>query len=473
MEKFDLIVIGGGSGINVASNAANDGMKVCLIERSQLGGTCTNNGCLPSKMLVYPAYVVRILQDAKAVGIKNANIGIDFPMIMSRMRSAVDKRRTEIEEFIRSSDNVNLHQGNAEFIGEYTLRVGDRIVTAPNIVIASGSRPMVPHIQGLKEAGYLDNISVLKLLKQPKSLIILGGGYIGCEYGHFFSAMGTKVTILGRNPRLLPNEDPEISNMVKKVMSKNLKILTNHEANKVEIRKGMKVITAKDRATGNEAQYEAEEILEALGRISNSDTLNPEKTGVEIDRNGWIKVNEYLETSKPGIWALGDAIGKHMFKHTANYEADIVSHNISSMEKVKVDFHAVPHAVFTYPQVGAVGLTEAEAKTTGKNIMVGRARYTNVVHGVAMAEDDSLVKVVVEGDTEKILGCSIVGSEAAILIQQVVLLMNCGNQDLEPLRRSQVIHPALSEVLIKAFSDLEYPESTRDEASGESQEGQG
>ena len=465
MEKYDLIVIGGGSGVNLASNAAIDGMKVCLIERSQLGGTCTNNGCLPSKMLTYPAYVIRMLQDAKAVGIKGANIEIDFPMIMRRMRSAVDKRRAEIEEFVRSSENVTLHQDSAEFIDEYTLMVGDTTLTAPNIVIASGSRPLVPPVQGLKEAGYLDNISVLKLLKQPQSLIILGGGYIGCEYGHFFSAMGTDVTILGRNPRLLPNEDPEISDMVKKVMSKNLKILTNHEANKVEIRNGMKVITAKDQATGKEVRFEAEEILEALGRTSNSDTLKPEKTGVEIDRKGWIKVNEYLETSKPGIWALGDAIGKHMFKHTANYEADIVWHNITSTEKEKADFHAVPHAVFTDPQVGAVGLTEAEAKATGKNIMVGRARYTNVVKGVAMAEDDSLVKAVVDGDTEKILGCSIVGSEAAILIQQVVLLMNCGNQDLEPLRRSQVIHPALSEVLIKAFSDLVYPESTSDEES--------
>ena len=218
MEKYDLIVIGGGSGVNLSSNAAIDGMKVCLIERSQLGGTCTNNGCLPSKMLTYPAYVIRMLQDAKAVGIKGANIEIDFPMIMGRMRSAVDKRRAEIEEFVRSSENVTLHQDSAEFIDEYTLMVGDTTVTAPNIVIASGSRPLVPPIQGLKETGYLDNISVLKLLKQPQSLIILGGGYIGCEYGHFFSAMGTEVTILGRNPRLLPNEDPEISDMVKKVM---------------------------------------------------------------------------------------------------------------------------------------------------------------------------------------------------------------------------------------------------------------
>lgn len=458
MKKYDLIVIGGGSGTNVASDAANDGLKVCLIERSQLGGTCTNNGCIPSKMLVYPAYVVRILKDARAVGIKGANIEIDFPEIMSRMRSAVDSGRAEIEGFIRSAENVTLIQDNAEFIDEYTLMVGDTTVTAPQIVIASGSRPMVPTIQGLKEAGYLDNISVLNLLKQPESLIILGGGYIGCEYSHFFSTIGTEVTIIGRNPRLLPNEDPEISDMVKKVMSKNLRILTNHEANKVETANGMKVITAMDRTTGEEVQCEAEEILEALGRISNSDTLKPEKTGVEVDKKGWIKVDEYLETSKSGIWALGDAIGKHMFKHTANYGADVVWHNISSAEKEKADFHAVPHAVFTYPQVGAVGLTEAEAIATGKNIMVGRAKYTDVAGGIAMAESDSLVKVVVEGDTQKILGCSIVGSEAAILIQQIVFLMNSGNQDLEPLRRSQVIHPALSEVLIKAFSNLGYPE---------------
>jgi dihydrolipoamide dehydrogenase len=270
--------------------------------------------------------------------------------------------------------------------------------------------------------------------------------------------MGTEVTIIGRNPRLLPKEDSEISDMVKKGLSKNLKILTNHEAIKVEVKKGLKVIIAKDRATGTQVQYEAEQILEALGRIPNSDTLKPEKTGVEIDEKGWIKVNECLETSKPGIWALGDAIGKHMFKHTANHEADVVWHNIASTEKKKADFHAVPHAVFTYPQVGVVGLTEAEAKASGKRIMVGRAKYADVASGIAMAEEDSLVKVVVEEDTEKILGCSIAGSEASILIQQIVFLMNCGDQDLRPLRRSQVIHPALSEVLIKAFSNLEYSE---------------
>jgi mycothione reductase len=467
MEKYDLIVVGGGSGINVASNAANKGLKVCLIERSQLGGTCTNNGCVPSKMLIYPADVIRVLQDARAVGIKGANIEIDFPMIMSRMRSAVDNERTELEEALKSSENAIWYHENAEFVGDYVLKAGASTVTAPKIVIATGSRPAEPPIQGLKESGSLDNISVLNLSKPPQSLIILGGGYLGCEYGHFFSAMGTEVTIIGRNPRLLPNEDPEISDIVKKVMSKNLKVLTDHEVNKVEVKNGVKIVTAKDMATGKEIQYESEQIMKALGRKSNSDTLKPEKTGVDTDKKGWIRVNEYLETSKPGIWALGDAVGKHMFKHTANYEADIVWHNITSNEKEKADYHAVPHAVFTHPQVGAVGLTEKKAKSAGKNIMVGRARYTDVVKGFAMAEDDSLVKAVVEEGSEKILGCSIVGSEAPILIQQIVFLMNCGKQDLEPFRQTQVIHPTLSEVLIHAFLDALRPKSTGYEESSE------
>jgi dihydrolipoamide dehydrogenase len=353
--------------------------------------------------------------------------------------------------------DLGFYRETGEFIGDYKMKVGKDKITAPKIIIASGSRPLTPPVKGLQETGYLDNISVLDLNAPPKSLIIMGGGYIACEYGHFFSAMGSKVTILGRNPRLLKNEDPEISEIVKRRFSKYVKIYAGYEAQSAGKEGDLKFVVAKNRQDNKAYKFKAEEIMVAVGRRSNSDLLKPEKTGVETNSAGWIKVNEFLETSKPNIWALGDAIGVYMFRHTANEESDIVWKNAFTDHKRKMDYHAVPHAVFGFPQVGSVGLTEKDAIATGYAVLVGRAKYTDVVKGFAMAEDDTLVKVIVEQESRRILGCHIVGPEASDLVQQVVYLMNTDKQDYIPMVRSQVIHPALSEVVARAFGNLMPP----------------
>ena len=454
MEKYDLIVVGSGAGMNVAWRAVNQGMRVALVEHGPMGGTCLNNGCVPSKVLIYPADVIRTLDAASSIGIDGHIDRIDFPRIMRRMRSVVDEGRTHMERGAERTENLDWYRVRGEFVDDYRLRAGDEAITAPRIVIASGSRPLVPPLPGLDEAGYLDNTSVLSLEEPPKSLIIIGGGYIACEYGHFFSAMGTRVTILGRGSRLLNNEDPKISEIVKNRLSKHIDVQTDHEAVKVELESDKKIVSAVNRATGEVEKFAAEEIMLAVGRRSNADLLNPEKTGVEMDRRGWIKVDEYLETTKPGIWSLGDAIGKHMFRHTANYESMVVWANAFTDNKQKVDYHAVPHAVFTHPQVGAVGMTEDEARAAGYQILVGRAWYTDVAKGYAMAEEDGLVKVIVNRSNGQILGCQIAGTEASDLVQQVVYLMNASDQDHMPLARAQVIHPALSEVVARAFANL-------------------
>jgi dihydrolipoamide dehydrogenase len=283
---------------------------------------------------------------------------------------------------------------------------------------------------------------------------LLGGGYIACEYGHFFSAMGSKVTILGRSPQLLKNEDPEISKIVEKGLSKYVDLLTNYEVVRVEGKAGKKVVFAVNRSTGAIEEFSCDEILVAAGRRSNADLLKPDKTGVETDRGGWIKVDEYLETTKRGIWAFGDAIGKHMFRHTANYESRVVWKNAFTEEKVKVDYHAVPHAVFTYPQVGSVGMSEKEARALGFDILVGKAWYRDVAKGYAMGDLDGFVKVVVNRRNGRILGSQIAGEGAPDLVQQITYLMNTEEQNYEPMRRAQVIHPALSEVLVHAFANL-------------------
>jgi len=459
MDRFDLIVIGSGAGALVAAQAASAGRITALVDQGPMGGTCLNNGCIPSKMLIHPADMIRSIQEAGAVGVHARIEKIDFPLIMNRMHKVVDEGRAQMEATIRSRENLTHYPERAEFIDEYVLKAGSRTLTATQFVIASGSRSRVPPISGLEESGYIDNVSLLNLREPPRSLIIIGGGYIGCEYGHFFSAMGTEVTILGRSPRLLCGEDPEISERLHESFSRYCRVVTGYEVLSVERNGEKKVVSARGTKDGKIQQFEGEEVLLAAGRSSNSDLLRPERTGVEIDRQGWIRVDEYLQTSKKGIWALGDAIGKHMFRHTANYEARIVAHNIllaqGKAERKAADHHAVPYAVFSHPTVAGVGMKESEAKARDLEVLVGRARYIDSAKGVAMAEEYGLVKVVLEEETGRILGASIIGPEAPELIQQVVYLMNTDRQDLSTAMRSQLIHPTINEVLGRAFSGLE------------------
>jgi mycothione reductase len=454
MKKYDLIVVGSGAGMNVAWRAINQDMQVALVENGPMGGTCLNVGCVPSKILIYPADVIRMLGAASAIGIDGHIDKIDFALIMKRMHAIVDDGRSHMERGAKNTENLDWYQVRGEFVDDYQLKVGEESITAPKIVIASGSRAFVPPIPGLDETGFLDNTTVLSLEKPPDSLIVIGGGYIACEYGHFFSAMGTDVTILGRSPRLLPNEDREVSEIVKRGLSKYIDVRTNHEVIRVKEAKGKKVVTAFNRSIEDMEKFYADEVMLAAGRRSNADLLKPEKSGVETDKMGWIKVNEFLETTKPGIWALGDAIGKHMFRHTANYESKVVWSNAFTDDTEIVDYHAVPHAVFTYPQVGSVGMTEEEAQQAGYEILVGRAMYGDVAKGYAMGEEDGFVKVIVNRSSRQILGCQIVGPEASDLVQQVVYLMNTESQDYAPLARAQVIHPALSEVVARAFANM-------------------
>ncbi len=441
------------------------GQRVALVNRGPTGGTCLNNGCIPSKMLIYPADVIRTLQDARAVGVKASVDEIDFRKIMSRMHEVVNRTRTNLEEDLKTKENLTYYQETAEFISDYVLKVGQRTITAPKFVIGTGARTLVPSIPGLEESGYLDNVSLLDLEAPPQSLIIIGAGYIGCEYGHFFSAIGTDVTMLGRSPMVLSGEDPEASGLLQKVLSQYVRMATGHEVVRVEKKEGKKIVSAKDMTDGNIRQFEADEILLAAGRRSNADLFHPEKTGVETDVHGWIKVNEYLETSKKDIWALGDALGRHMFRHNANYESKVVIHNLlyakRKEDREKVDYHAVPYAIFSHPQVAGVGMKEAEAVAKGLKVLVGRARYTDVAKGVAMAEENGLVKVVLEEESGRILGATIVGPMSPELIQQVVYLMNTEDQDLVPVIRSQVIHPTINEVLTRAFSELVHSDIER------------
>jgi dihydrolipoamide dehydrogenase len=457
MEKFDVLVIGSGSGMIIAASAVGSGVKTALIESGPIGGTCLNRGCVPSKILIHPADVALMIREAGNIGIETNVDSVNFQNIMDRMHRVVTEDVERQTKAIEIDRKLTWFKDVAEFTSDYTLKTGDQMVRADKIFIVSGARPAIPPLKGIEDINYLTSDTVLNLKTLPKSMVIIGGGYIATEYGHFFSSLGTTVTIIQRNSRMLPEEEPEVSELLTEEMSKRMRILTNNEAVEAKQNGDLKTVVAKSVVDGQVRELSAEALLVAAGRVPNSDLLKPEKTGVELDKRGYIKVNEYLETRKKNIFAFGDAIGKHMFKHVANYEAQVAWHNSMHDHKVKADYTAAPHAVFTNPQVASVGMKQAEAKRAGHKILVGKAYYKDTAQGAAMAEPKGFVKVIVEKKSGQILGAHIIGPFASMLIQEVINAMSTSDRSFLPIIRGMHIHPAMNEVVLNAFGDLREP----------------
>jgi dihydrolipoamide dehydrogenase len=454
MERFDVLVIGSGSGMIVASTAVENGFKTAIVDSGPMGGTCLNRGCVPSKMLIYPADVVTILREAQRLGVNAAVNSIDFGNIMDRMHKLVNEDSGSQAQAVKATPNLTWFNEQGNFVSDYTMQVGERTISAEKIFIVSGARAEVPRFKGLENVGYLTSDTVLDLQTPPSGIIIVGGGYIGVEYGHFFSGIGTKTTIVQRPQRILPDEEPEISELLKRELQERMEIHTGCEVVEVKQNETTKTVIARNREDGSLREFQAEALMIATGRVPNSDILKPEKTGVKLDDRGYVRVNEYLETSKKNIWAFGDAIGKEMFKHVANFEAGIAWHNAVHDHKAAMDYSAAPHAVFSHPQVASVGLKEAEARQQGYSIMVGIAHYRDTAMGGAMGDPEGFVKVIVERDTGKILGGHIVGAEASVLIQEITNAMVTETRSYAPIVRAMHIHPALSEVVQQAFGNL-------------------
>jgi dihydrolipoamide dehydrogenase len=459
---YDLIIIGSGSATNILEPIIqrNPKIKIALIDKDEPGGICLTRGCIPSKIMLYPAELVRTIEEAQALGIDAEIKKVDYVGIMERMRALIDKDINSIRQGLSASRNIDYYQSVAEFVGPYELKVQDKYIRSEMIFLATGSQPVVPKIKGLESVGYQtsDSIIRMEMMKLPESLAIIGGGYIAAEFGHFFSAMGARVTIIGRNPQFLPQEEPEVSELAKRELGKHMTILTGHEVLETEMSHGQKKkrITALETRSGRKAVVEAEEILVAVGRGPLGNILHPERAGIKTTKDGWIQVNEYLETSQPNVWAMGDADGNYPFRHVANYESEVVYYNAILKQKIKVDYHAVPHAVFTVPEIAAVGLREREASQFygANNLLIGYERYEDTAKGEAMNVKNYFVKVIVNETNGTILGAHIIGPQASVLIQEIINLMYAPGHGPRTMLNALHIHPALSEVVQRAFGSL-------------------
>lgn len=455
MKNYDVIVIGSGCGTIITDEAVAHGFKTALVDRGPLGGTCLNVGCIPSKMLIYPADRIVEIEEARKLGIEAEISNIDFKSIMERMRHNIRENQAHIREGIKQAEGLDFYEGEGHFTGHYTLEVNGEKIKGKKIFIASGSRPFIPPIKGLDGVSYLTNETVLQLKARPDSLLIIGGGYIAVEYGHFFAAMGTEVTMLEMADRLVLPEEPEISELLQKALSKRMAVHTGAQATEVKQKGNSVGVLVKDKKTGKEKEFRGQSVLMAVGRRSNADILKVENSGVATDKRGFIKVNRYLETSKKNIFAVGDANGQQMFTHVANREAVIVAHNAFHDARFEIDYSAAPHAIYSHPQIASVGLTEESARKDHQ-ILVGRAKYNDVAKGEAMMETEGLAKAIVEKESEKILGFHIIGPHAPVLIQEVVNAMTSGGHSDE-IDQGLHIHPALAELIPTVLNNLKEP----------------
>ena len=451
MKKFDVMVIGSGSGLELSAEAAERGQSVAVVEEGPFGGTCLNRGCIPSKMLIHTADVLETIRGAGRFGIQARVDGVDWESIIRRVSDEIDGDARVIEAGNRQTPNITVFKGSGRFVGEKTVEVNGERIGAESILIAAGARPRVPQINGISDVPYVTSDEALRLPRQPRRLSIVGGGFIAAEMAHFFGSLGTEVTIIQRGPALVQQEDRDVSDRFTEVYERRFDVVLNAQV--TDARRNGEEIAVEVSREGNTETIESDALLLASGRIPNSDVLQVGLTGVEVDQGGFIKVDEYLETGVPGIWALGDIVGKNLLKHSANLEVAYVANNLfNPNDKVAVDYHAMPHAIFASPQVAGVGLTEQRAKELGVRYTVATYDYADTAYGSSIGDRDGFVKALADPESREILGCHIIGTDASILIQDVT---NAMRLTTDAITQSIYVHPALPEVVLRAFGALE------------------
>lgn len=440
MTKYDMTIIGGGSGgLTAARIATALGANVLLVDKERLGGDCLNYGCVPSKSMIHVARVVQQAKESAKLGLLPADLGVDMAKVSAYIQGVIG-RVAEGEKIY--TEGVTVKFGHVSFNSATELSLNGETFTSRNTLIATGSHPMVPNVEGLEEVGYLTNEGVFDLTRLPASLVIVGGGPIGVELGQAFERLGSKVTIIQGPERIMPKEDPEVSATVSKVLiSEGIEIVTGARFVKASRNGDKKVVTAK-RET-ELLTYEADEILLALGRQPNIKKLNLEAAGVKYDSKG-IKVDDSLQTSASNILAIGDVIGGYLFTHVAAYQAGVAVRNaLVPVGKKKVDYRVVPWCTFTDPEAARVGLTPDEAEKQHKQVRIVTFPWADIDRAQAEGETVGFIKLVLAGKKDEIVGAHMVGARAGEMLGEMALAMQ-NNLNLNDILNTIHAYPTMN-----------------------------
>jgi mycothione reductase len=451
MTDYDLVIVGAGSG-NMLPHQGLEGLRVAIIERDRFGGTCLNRGCIPSKMLVHAADVAETVRTAGRYGIGAELVGADWPAIRDRVFSRIDPLSERAVESRRRS-GVDVFHGEARFVAPRVLEVGGEQLRGDRVVLAVGSRPLVPEIPGLDEVPFHTSDTIMRVDALPASMVVVGGGYVAAEFSHVFGALGTNITIVNRGPRLLASLDHDIAERFTECFLERFDVRLDTKVTRVE-RASKGVAVHVEGPTGS-AVVEAETILIATGRTPNSDVLDVAAGGIATDEHGHVITDDTSVTNVPGVWALGDLTNHFALKHLANAEMRLVLHNVLHANATRRSkFAIVPSAVFSDPQVASVGPTERELREQDKPLVAARRDYSDTGYGWALEDTTSFVKLIADPSTGRLLAGHIIGPQAATVLQPVVQAIYLENTVEQLAHDVLYIHPALPEVVEQALLEL-------------------
>lgn len=455
---YDAVVIGSGQGGNpLAVALAKAGMRTALIERKHVGGTCINEGCTPTKTMVASGRVAFLARRAGDYGVLTGPISVDLAKVRQRKRDIVASFRSGNERRIANTENLELIRGQASFSAVKTISVrlhdGQRSISADRIFINAGTRASRPRLDGLDSVSFLDNESIMELSAIPEHLLILGGGYIGLEFGQLFRRFGSQVTIVQSREQLLTREDPDVAMEVANILRQDgVNIVFNARATRVE--QAAQRISLHIESAGEASTLDGSHLLVATGRTPNSDSLNLSAAGVRTDDHGFILVNERLETNVEGIYALGDIKGGPAFTHISYDDFRILRVNLLEGKSVSTRNRMVPYCVFIDPQLGRIGLTETEARARGHNIRVGKLPMSSVARALEVDETRGFMKAIVDAETNQILGAAVLGIEGGEVMAVLETAM-MGKLPYTALRDATFAHPTLAESLNNLFMAMD------------------
>jgi pyruvate/2-oxoglutarate dehydrogenase complex dihydrolipoamide dehydrogenase (E3) component len=460
-DHYDDIVIGAGQAGGPLSTAlARAGRRVALVEREHVGGTCINEGCTPTKTMVASARVAYLARRAADYGVSTGPVAVDMHTVRQRKRDIVESFRSGSERRIESTEGVDLLMGEASFVGPKTVEArlsgGEmRELRAERFFINTGARPAIPSLPGLDGVPFLDSTSIMELDSVPEHLLVLGGGYIGLEFGQMFRRFGSRVTIVQRGPRLMAREDADVAEAVAEILREDgIEVLLETDTLRVERNSDGAPIRLYVRSVSGERTLDGSHLLVAAGRVPNTDRLHLEKAGVETDRGGFVKANQRLETNVPGIYALGDVKGGPAFTHISYDDFRILRTNLIEGGSATIADRPVPYTMFIDPQLGRIGMSEEEARRQGGNIRVAKMPMSNVARALETDETRGFMKAIVDAESGQILGGVVLGIEGGEMMAQLELAM-IGKLPYTVLRDAIFAHPTLAEAWNNLFSTLE------------------